>query len=78
MASERVRIEIGFYAGQALSLLVEQKSAEEIEAALAGGRDGALRLEAGDGVYTIALSKVVYLKRFAREGPLGFGNPSTS
>jgi hypothetical protein len=74
MASERVRIEIGFYAGQALSLLVEQATAEEVEGALHAGQDGAIRVQAEDGTYTIALSKVVYLKRFAREGRLGFGN----
>ena len=75
MANERVRIEIGFHAGQALSLMVEQTAAEEIERALAGGQDGAIRVEAEDGAYTIALSKVVYVRRFAREGRLGFGNP---
>ncbi len=75
MASERVRVEIGFHAGQALSLMVEQRTAEEVERALADGKDGAICVEADDGVYTIALSKVVYVKRFAREGRLGFGNP---
>ena len=75
MASDRVRIEIGFYAGQALSLLVEQRTAEEVESALSSGRDGAIHVDAEDGAYTIALAKVVYIKRFAREGRLGFGNP---
>ena len=75
MASERVRIEIGFYAGQALSLLVEQRTAEEVEKALVSGKDGAIHLDADDGAYTIALGKVVYVKRFAREARLGFGNP---
>jgi hypothetical protein len=75
VASDRVRIEIGFYAGQALSLLVEQRTAEEVENALSSGKDGAIHVEAEDGAYTIALGKVVYVKRFAREGRLGFGNP---
>ena len=73
--AERVRIEIGFYAGQALSLLVEQRAAEEVEKALSSGNDGAIHIEADDGAYTISLAKVVYVKRFAREGRLGFGNP---
>jgi hypothetical protein len=73
--AERVRIEIGFYAGQALSLHVEEKAAEAVERALQGGQDGAIRIDAEDGAYTIALSKVVYIKRFAREGRLGFINP---
>jgi len=29
--------------------------------------------EAEDGRYTIALRRVVYVKRFAREGRVGFG-----
>jgi hypothetical protein len=72
--AERVRIEIGFYAGQALSLLVEQRAAEEVERALSSGKDGAIHLDADDGAYTISLSKVVYVKRFAREARLGFGD----
>jgi hypothetical protein len=31
-------------------------------------------LDAEDGRYTVPLARVVYLKRFAREGRLGFGN----
>jgi hypothetical protein len=75
VADERVRVEIGFYAGQALSLLVEQETADKVENALSSGKDGAIHIDAEDGAYTIALGKVVYVKRFAREGRLGFSNP---
>lgn len=73
MASEpRVRIEIGFDGGQIMSALVEGDSATQLEQALAGGSDGALALESEDGRYTVAIRRVVYVKRFTREGRVGF------
>jgi hypothetical protein len=73
MASEeRVRIEVGFDGGQIMGALVTATSAEQLEQALGAGDDGALALEAEDGRYTVALARVVYLKRFAREARVGF------
>ena len=73
MASqEHVRIEIGFDGGQIMGALVASGSAEELERALGNGSDGTLALEADDGRYTIALRRVVYVKRFTREARLGF------
>ena len=63
--------------------LVTAESADALEQALgaadvrAGAGDAALSLEAEDGRYTIALQRVVYVKRFARESRVGFG-PSSS
>ena len=37
----------------------------------------ALALDAEDGRYTIALQRVVYVKRFARESRVGFGSSTT-
>jgi hypothetical protein len=68
----RVRIEIGFDGGQIMSALVETDSATALEQALAGGSDGAFALETEDGRYTVALPRVVYVKRFTREGRVGF------
>jgi hypothetical protein len=72
MAEERVRIEIAFDGGQIMGANVELSSADALERALDEGRDGALGLEAEDGRYTVALRRVVYLKRFSREGRVGF------
>ena len=72
MAEERIRIEVGFDGGQGLAALVPASAADEFERALASGRDGSFTLEAEDGHYTVALGRVVYLKRFARERGLGF------
>ena len=71
---ERVRLEIGFEGGQISTLLVTPPTAEELEHALASGRDEAISLEAEDGHYTIPLRRIAYVKRFARESRVGFGS----
>ena len=78
-----MRIEVAFDGGQIMGALVSPASADALEQALgsadirAGAGDAALALEADDGRYTIALQRVVYVKRFARESRVGFG-PSSS
>jgi hypothetical protein len=71
---ERVRVEIGFDGGQIMGAYVELPAADELERALDEARDGALALEAEDGRYTVALRRVVYVKRFTREGRVGFSS----
>ena len=74
MAEEdRVRLEIGFDGGQIMGALVTTASADELERALGAGGDAAFSLEADDGRYTLALRRIVYLKRFSRESRVGFG-----
>jgi hypothetical protein len=72
---ELIRVEIGFDGGQIMGALVTGNSADQLEQALNSGSDGSLALEADDGRYTIALERVVYLKRFTREARLGFSGP---
>ena len=74
MAAEEhdIRIEVGFEGSQIMSALVTSDAADQLEAALDAGKGGTLVLDAEDGRYTVALGRVVYLKRFAREGRLGF------
>ena len=75
MASEeRVVVEIGFDGGQIMGARVTTASADELERALGDNRDGALMLDADDGRYSIALRRVVYVKRFTREARVGFTN----
>ncbi len=74
MAEERVRVEIGFDGGQIMGAYIELPAADELERALDEGRDGSLALEAEDGRYTVALGRVVYVKRFTREGRVGFSS----
>jgi hypothetical protein len=70
---EQVRIEIAFDGGQIMGALVSAPSADALDRALAGGGQASLALDAADGRYTVAVHKVVYVKRFARESRVGFG-----
>jgi hypothetical protein len=71
--TERIRIEIGFDGGQIMSALVAPDQAEALERKLASGGEGVIDLEADDGRYTVVARRIVYFKRFAREGRVGFG-----
>lgn len=70
---ERTRIEVAFQGGAAVGVLVSGATADALERALEAGNDGAFKLEAEDGQYTLALSRIVYVKRFARDSRVGFG-----
>jgi hypothetical protein len=71
--NERVRLEIAFEGTQVLNVYIPVSTADDIDRALAGGHES-LSFEAEDGRYTIAVGKVVYVKRFARESRVGFGS----
>jgi hypothetical protein len=71
--AESVRIELAFDGGTVLSALVTIQGADELERALATEAGGSVMLDTADGRYTIALSRVVYMKRYARESRVGFG-----
>jgi hypothetical protein len=71
--ADRVRIEIGFDGGQIMGALVDAATVDRLEQALAANEDGSLALDVEDGRYTVALLRIVYVKRFAREGRVGFG-----
>jgi hypothetical protein len=73
-SNEFVNVEIGFDGGQIMGARIVPASADELERALGGDSDGSLTLEADDGRYTLALRRVVYLKRFTREARLGFSS----
>jgi len=73
VADERSRIEIGFDGGQIMGALVNTTSIDELERRLENGEDGTVVLDADDGRYLVALGRVVYVKRFAREARVGFG-----
>ena len=71
--AERIRIEIGFDGGQIMGALVDPEAVDRLEQALASGEEGSLGFEVEDGRYTVALRRIVYVKRFRREGRVGFG-----
>jgi hypothetical protein len=70
--AERVRLEIAFEGSQALTVYVPVATADDIDRAMAGGHES-LSFEAEDGRYTVAVAKIVFVKRFARESRVGFG-----
>ena len=72
-SAERIRLEIGFDGAQALTVYVSPAVADELDHVLSGGGDGAHAFDAEDGRYTVAVGKIVFVKRFARESRVGFG-----
>jgi hypothetical protein len=52
---------------------VPPETAEALDKVLEGGGQGAFQLDVEDGRYTVMLSRVVYVKRFARDARVGFG-----
>jgi len=69
---ERVWLEIAFEGGQALRVTVPLEIAEELDRGLASDGDS-ISFEAEDGRYTLALKKIVFVKRYARAETVGFG-----
>jgi hypothetical protein len=68
----RVRLEIGFDGGQVMSAHVQTSVADDLEQSLGSSSGGTAQIEAEDGRYTISLARVVYVKRYSREGRVGF------
>jgi hypothetical protein len=66
-----VRVELAFDGGQIMSAIVTMASADALERSI--GAEGTLQLDAQDGRYTVALHRIVYVKRFSREARVGFG-----
>ena len=71
--TESSRVEIGFEGGLIMNALVTLASAEALERAVNARAEGTLALDAQDGRYTVVLTRVAYVKHFAREAKLGFG-----
>jgi pheromone shutdown protein TraB len=71
---ERVRVEVAFDGGAIIGILVASEAADELERALASTAQEVIAVEADDGRYTVALKRVLYVKRFNRESRVGFGS----
>jgi hypothetical protein len=72
VADDRIRIEIGFDGGQVMSAYVQTSVADDLVQSLNGSSGGTAQIEAEDGQYTISVSRIVWVKRFSREGRVGF------
>jgi hypothetical protein len=72
--NDYVRIEVALAGGQILSALVTAASAADLERALNASANSTLALEAQDGTIHVVVPRVLYMRRFAREGRVGFSN----
>jgi hypothetical protein len=73
LADESVRIELAFEGGQIIATNVSVESADALERAIAATSQGTFQLDTDDGRVWVALPRVVYVKRFARDSRVGFG-----
>lgn len=71
-ADERVRIEIGFQGGEVLAARVPVADADALEERLRAREDAVCELSADEGRFLVVLSRVLYVKRYAREARVGF------
>ncbi len=74
-SSDRVRLDLGFEGGSVLSATVSPAEADALEARLRGGEDTVADLDTDDGKLIVVLSRVLYVRRHAREGRVGFSAP---
>jgi hypothetical protein len=68
------RVEIGFQGGDVLSVRVPVEDADALDAALRTREDAVCELRGEDGRFLVALSQVLYVKRYAREARVGFAH----
>jgi hypothetical protein len=71
-ADDRVRIEIGFDGGQIMGAQVPAEDADRLERHLSASGNGTVEIELEDGRCVVVLSRVLYIKRFAKESRVGF------
>jgi hypothetical protein len=70
---ESVRVELAFDGGQIIAANVSPESADALERAVAATSQGTFQLDTDDGRLSVALPRVLYVKRFARDAKVGFG-----
>ena len=70
---DSVRIEVAFAGGPTIAANVSPASADALEYALASGSHGTHQLDTDDGRTALVLTRVAYVKRFARDSRVGFG-----
>lgn len=70
---ETVRIEIGYEGGHVTAAIVSSASADDLDDRLGADAGGVVCLEADDASITVVLSRVAYVRRFARDSQVGFG-----
>lgn len=72
MASERVRVEVGFQGGQVIGTFVTLETADQLERALHEDGPRVVVLDTDEGPYHVVVPEVAYLRRFNRASRVGF------
>jgi hypothetical protein len=69
---DSIRIELAFDGGQIIAALVAPDTADAVERAVKAGAGGTMELPTSDGRITVAVPRVVYLKRYTKGAQPGF------
>ena len=72
-SNDRVRVDIGFEGGSTLTVEVTALEADSLEQRLRAGDGGVSDLDTEDGRLIVVLSHVLFIRRHARAGRVGFG-----
>ena len=72
--SEPVRIDLGFEGGTVLTISVTPPEADSLEERLRQSDSGVAELDTDDGRLLVVLAHVLYLRRHARGGRVGFSS----
>jgi hypothetical protein len=70
--ADSIRIELAFDGGQIIAALVSTETADALERAVAATSQSTIHLETVDGRISVAVPRVVYVKRYARDSRVGF------
>jgi hypothetical protein len=66
------RVDVGFQAGPALSLRLEEDAYEGLQRALGSGADRWHEIDSEDSKVTLDLSQVIYVRLDTESGRVGF------
>ena len=72
MSDKPKRVALGFHAGGALSLRMDQEKLDELRSLLQGRPSGFADIEAVDGTVLVNLAQVIYLRVESDEQRIGF------
>jgi hypothetical protein len=67
-----VRVEVGLDGGQVVRARLVEADAERLEGLVAAGRRELVTAACDDGSLVVDTGRVVYLRRFAAERPVGY------
>lgn len=72
-SDDQVRVDIGFEGGSTLTVSVTPLEADSLEQRVRAGDGGVSELDTEDGRLIVVLAHVLYIRRHARAGRVGFG-----